>query len=204
MSDITLTMITVAIIGSAGRKDDASKWSAELYSRALLVAHKTIIEWKLDPAAVELVSGGAAYSDSLAVKLFLSELGYGKITLYLPASYDIAKGEFHDSGSNDWRVNPGRISNNYHRAASRKLGFDSLGEIGAVKRAHYEACTLDIGTGFHQRNSKIACSEYMIAFTFKDGDTPADGGTQDTWKKWNNRSVKQKAVQRKHISLLSI
>src|SRR5699024_2276486 len=43
--------------------------------------------------------------------------------------------------------------------------------------------TLDTSSkGFHERNTKVAQSDYLIAFTF-GLDRPVSGGTLDTWKK---------------------
>lgn len=37
--------------------------------------------------------------------------------------------------------------------------------------------------GFHARNTLIADSQNLIAFSWSDGDCPTSGGTLDTWTK---------------------
>ena len=70
---------------------------------------------------------------------------------------------------------------------SVRLGFDSLGHI---KQAFMYESSVAIteepaGPGygaFAARNRKVAntCT-HMVAFTFGEGDVPADGGTKMTW-----------------------
>ena len=49
--------------------------------------------------------------------------------------------------------------------------------------------------GFHERNSHVATSDYLLAFTWGSGDVPMEGGTMDTWKKSRGRKC--------HVSLQS-
>jgi len=46
--------------------------------------------------------------------------------------------------------------------------------------------------GFHNRNSQVAKSDYVIAFTWGK-EEPEDGGTLDTWNKSKGKKI--------HISL---
>ena len=65
-------MVTVSIIGTAGRKSDGSKLNPKIFVDMVKTALDTIKNvWKLED--VELVSGGAAYADHVAVKLFLEQ-----------------------------------------------------------------------------------------------------------------------------------
>lgn len=60
----TNSRTTIAIIGSAGRKDDASKVNRNLYDSMILEAERIITkEWEFEWKNVELVSGGASFSD---------------------------------------------------------------------------------------------------------------------------------------------
>jgi len=40
---------------------------------------------------------------------------------------------------------------------------------------------------FHERNSHLAASDYLLALTWGSGDVPMEGGTMDTWKKCRGR-----------------
>lgn len=63
--------------------------------------------------------------------------------------------------------------------------------------------TLDTSSkGFHARNTLVARkADYMIAFTFHQGDTPGEkGGTADTWRKAKQLDKKHKI----HVSLSTI
>ena len=53
----------VSIIGSAGRRGDGKKMTAEIYNRALDKAKEVIKdEFKLNLEKIHLVSGGAAWT----------------------------------------------------------------------------------------------------------------------------------------------
>jgi hypothetical protein len=190
---------TVSIIGSAGRGEDKPKWSADLYRRALAKSHEVITEvWGLDPASVKLVSGGAAWSDHQAVDLFSYQMGYHSLCLYLPCRWDEGKRQFVDIGSRDFRVNPGGTANAYHAHFSKKMGVDTLAQIDSVRKSHPEQVELNqTHQGFHSRNTLVSSSEFLIAFTFGEGDIPKDGGTKDTW-------VKAKRATKVHVCLATL
>ena len=98
-----------------------------------------------------------------------------------------------DNGVKDWTKNPGRTANIYHRKFSAKIEDDSLQQIqsailiGATYKEH---------KGYHDRNSKVAESRYLIAFTWGDTDIPKKGGTRVTWDKSQGRKI--------HIPLSSL
>lgn len=185
--------VTVAIIGSAGRGADASKMTAQLFERMICKAHEIITaDWKLQSATVSLLSGGAAWSDHVAVRLFmdgvlesaLTETDvklYRHLTVRLPCPIDQKSGRAHDSGSSDWRTNPGRSVNQYHRHFTRVLQRDTCQEL---RLAEALGATLTTHAGFHKRNDQVAADcDRMIAFSWGDGDAPTDGGTAYTWNK---------------------
>jgi predicted Rossmann fold nucleotide-binding protein DprA/Smf involved in DNA uptake len=192
----------VGIIGTAGRKEAASRMTAELFSAMVLRAEHTIQHvWKLPSFAdVVLVSGGAAWSDHVAVALFLKHYGtptaFAGLSLFLPCPF--ADNCALDSGSADWRSNPGRLMNQLHRECSRILGYDTLQQIAD---AHALGAELDVrGKGFHARNKLVAArADHLLAFTWAAASAvvPADGGTLHTWNLAD-------AKQRLHISLCSL
>ena len=70
------------------------------------------------------------------------------------------------------------------RAFSAAVGRSSLAEIDRAADLGARLDWSPTGGGFHRRNSKLAAAcDYIIAFSWSDGDAPGDGGTADTWRK---------------------
>jgi hypothetical protein len=162
---------TVGIIGTAGRGADAKRLSGFMYERMYSVA-KDII----GPRYVDLVSGGAAWSDHIAVKLFLYSPMNPGLSLELPTIFHGGKyeeGKLYDG------FDVGRISNHYHRQFSIAAKCDSLQEI---QEAINRGARTTIGRGFFNRNLQIAKADTMIAFTFGNKEKLKDGGTAHTAK----------------------
>jgi RimJ/RimL family protein N-acetyltransferase len=202
--------LLVSIIGSAGRNEDAPKINAAIYQK-MIATSKSIIEndWKLNWEDVTLVSGGAAFSDHLSVTLFQEkQLSSVKILLYFPCDWDEKEKGFAVLKTTDYRSNPGQYANYLHANFSVKClkpklshKFEhstlSLQELNALynesveqntKKKKEEERTVFIDTskkGFLQRNSEVAKSEYLIAFTFgaSKSNEPRSTGTLDTWNK---------------------
>lgn len=119
------------------------------------------------------------------------------LTLHLPTEFIIKDGkpQFKDTGVKDFRRNPGHTANLYHKYFSKQIRDNSLQQIQSA---------IDIGahvkvhSGFHERNTYVAKSKYLVAFTWNDGDTPKKGtGTCDTW-------TKCKSSHKVHIPLSSL
>lgn len=192
----------LAVIGSAGRKEDAIHVSRPLYNAMYWHLLKTLVD--LGPIAV--VSGGAAFADHLAVRAFLEGHCTG-LRLHLPAEF--RNGRFVEGGGG--RFDPGRIANWYHRNFSTACGLDSFSEIeDAIRKGAH----VTVGRSFHERNTTVANdASAMIAFTFGEDESPiilgpesegfldhraaglCDGGTADTWAKAKDCS------QKRHVSL---
>jgi hypothetical protein len=176
-------MSTVSIIGTSGKEGNMTN---DLFRAMIKKAHKIIKEeFNLDPKDVTLVSGGASWADHVAVRLFLTGK-YKHLTLHMPCKW-LGSG-FLDNGAYSWAVNPGRTANTYHKRFSQDIGRDTLGEIGSCG-----AKIIDTYKGFHHRNTAVARSDFLIAFTWSDTDRPEKGGTLDTWNKCVSRKV--------HVSL---
>uniref|UniRef100_A0A1X7UQN9 Uncharacterized protein n=1 Tax=Amphimedon queenslandica TaxID=400682 RepID=A0A1X7UQN9_AMPQE len=153
--------------------------------------------FRLSLNKVELVSRGAAWADHIAVSLYLLEEVNGLI-LHFPTKF-ITKNEkphFFDTGEKNWKTNPGRTANLYHEAFSNEIKDNSLQQIysaiaiGAKYREH---------KGFHERNSFVAKSDYLIAFTWSYKEEPKKGtGTYDIWKKCS------KGTRKIHVLLKSL
>lgn len=175
----------LAIIGTAGRGTDAAKLSGPLYDAMYRRTLDAMREWGVR----DLVSGGAAWADHLAVRAFL-EGEAGSLRLFLPARF--AEGRFVGPPAD-----AARTANHYHDAFSRILGIDTLSQIDeAVRRG----AAASFHAGFKTRNLEVAASaSRVLAFTFGAGRGPAavvetdeafgsasdaglkNGGTAHTW-----------------------
>ncbi len=221
--------VTVAIVGTAGRKSDGSRMNASLFRRMCATALDIIrTEWKLTPPDVRLVSGGAAWSDHVAVQLYLegvadalcpvptpvpvaasaaaasgdpkinidSHAPFAGLTVHLPCAFE-TKSKLPsavDTGSVDWRSNPGRLMNLYHQQFTAKMGRSTMAEL--VTAQHLGAILDTSHHGFHKRNKSVASSDYMIAFSWGHEELK-DGGTKFTWDLCSSRF-------KRHVSLHSL
>jgi hypothetical protein len=126
-----------------------------------------------------LVSGGAAWADHVAIWAYGTGL-VKSLILHLPAPF--VNGKFEGPS-----MSAGQTCNYYHGLFSEVMGFKSLDHI---KQAFMYRSSVAIteepassGYGaFAARNRKVGntCT-HMVAFTFAEGDVPADGGTKMTW-----------------------
>jgi hypothetical protein len=180
------TRIRVAIIGTAGRKGLDAKMSKTLFEYMVQKAESVIVnEWKLPWSDVELISGGAAWSDHVAVELFLQQHTTNvQLKLFIPCPIVINANNqvaFKDTGSNDWRSNPGRSANWYHGKFAKMLGVPST--VAEIDAAIKLGAVIDSsGKGFYERDLKVGQCDYMLAFSWDDTTQPTSGGTAHTWK----------------------
>jgi len=126
-----------------------------------------------------LISGGAAWADHLAVHAYLA--GWCKsLHLQLPAPMNADRflGPFKSAGS---------AANYYHELFSKAIGENTCAQIrAAVDRGATFECEPEAPgvRAMFVRNAKVASAcTGLIAYTFGEGDVPADGGTKDTWDK---------------------
>ena len=172
---------SVAIIGTAGRGEDAAKLSRQVFDE-MVQAAAGVLPF-LPSGRVRLVSGGAAWADHVAVQLFLSDPNVFDLELHLPAPFEAAEGKFRDfqdargNSIRDWRTNPGGTSNYYHRAFSAKLGRNSLLDLASAIK---QGAQVVVGDGFQDRNSGVAQADAAIALTFGKASRLKDGGTSGT------------------------
>lgn len=167
----------IGIIGTAGRKDDAPRMSRALYERMYHRAHQEI-RARVSLSEVTLVSGGAAWSDHIAVSLRLGKLPYENLHLHFPAPFVGGK---YVGG----RGSPGGTANWYHEKFSAKMGANTLDGISRVLKL--PGVESHVYEGFHARNLLIADVDFLLAFTFSPGAWPKDGGTAHTWR--NSRAA---------------
>jgi hypothetical protein len=196
------TVLKLGIIGTAGRGQDGQKLTLAHW-RMMCCVVQTVATTL---GAKELVSGGSAWSDHVAVALFLdSEVD--KLTLHLPCDFIDVKMPSDQSEGPRMHFDPssqcGRRLNELHdqfRGITKLNPFDNLRiafDCHAEKR---------VDGGFHARNTYIAQeSDALLAFTFNDGAIPSNGGTLDTFKKFKSRSCQpnQSGLRAFHFSLIS-
>jgi hypothetical protein len=169
-------MTTVSMIGTSGRAGNITK---ELYLKMISASIIYLKSLSLD--SIILVSGGAAFSDHIAVHLYLYKDKYDlniiSLRLDLPCKFDMDLLKFEDNGNSDWKNNPGKVANYYHdkfNIVTNNNSYDELYKVINLKAEIY------IHKGFFSRNQYVAKSDYMLAFTFGK-DYPEDGGTKHTW-----------------------
>lgn len=168
-------MIKIAVIGTAGRKEDAKKINRSLYFQALMSVGDIILSYGTDD--IMLVSGAAAFADHMAVSTFEGFEGI-KLRLHLPAKLTFTG--FEELSKNP--LDAGRVSNYYHNMFSESCHIDSLGQLRAAIKNGAEAV---VTPGFKNRNTKVAMeADVVIALTFGHNQYVKDGGTKDTCRKY--------------------
>jgi len=190
---ITKRNVTVSIIGTAGRKEDHAKLTKEVFNSMKKRAMEIIKNvFQLDISSVTLVSGGSAWADHIAVRLWLESLfdenpsvgSFHSLTLFLPYKLQqmANKVQFEDLQGSSWRDNPGKVLNELHSRFSDKMkeDFNSFNDLVSAQGL---GATLDTSYhGFHNRNKQVAKSDYLIAFTWGNSKSgPKNGGTFHTW-----------------------
>ena len=184
----------LAVIGTAGR----DKTRVAAFTRSLWDAMVEDATSRA-PRNVTLVSGGAAWADHLAVRLFLNGSVAG-LRLYLPSPFDTRSRLFEaPSGS---APSSGSVSNYYHQLFSDATGIDSRCELAQAIAlgAEFHAEPLQTGfAGLFARNARIASdAEGLLAYTWFDGTEPdpTSTGTRNTWDQFTG--------PRHHVSLSSL
>lgn len=180
--------VRLAIIGSAGRNDDALPLSQrpEFFLGRMLDAGRAIAD---RVGATALVSGGAAWADHIAILLFLSDPERFELHLHLPALLkhhptDRQAMFYLDTGSRQNGSNPARVSNELHEAfgtqlASHKPGWSPFHDLR--KAFFHPRVTTTTSAGFEPRNARVAAdSDFALAMTFGDGPVLKKGGTAGT------------------------
>lgn len=161
---------SLAIVGTAGRKEDEHKINCAMLPKMVEIA--AAAAQKL--GVKELVSGGAAWADHVAVLVFLQDPTKYKLTLHVPAAFE---GDRYKDVGGFGASNPGGTANYYHGKFSKAVGRDTIREIAeAIKLG----ATVIVGKGFFDRNKLVAKSGAILAFTFGDKEWVKDGGTAHT------------------------
>lgn len=180
----------LGIIGTAGRKQAQSLMTIENYKKMVQTATDIVKKHNISA----LVSGGAAFSDHVAVSLYLSGV-VDHLFLMLPDAFDINNNHYIPG-------HYGNITNSLHTIFSEQCHINSLVEIShAIKQgAEIYLGNADTAPGFLTRNTWIAQkSTHLLAFTSGNALNESiteigvtnqysdniikDNGTKDTWKK---------------------
>lgn len=181
----------LGIVGTAGRKQAQNLMTPAYYNNMIETAKNIMKKHNI----TTLVSGGAAFSDHVAVSLYLRG-DATKLYLMLPESYDIKSRSFK-------KGHYGNITNSLHHIFSEKCNVNSLDDIAiAIKNGAIIAG--NDTPGFLTRNTWIAQkATHLLAFTSgmalnekvsEIGITSEypdsiikDNGTRDTWRKSINK-----------------
>lgn len=179
---------TFSIVGTAGRKEDAQKLSKNHFEAMMECARLMLQQFKESDYGVDtLVSGGAAWADHVAVRLFLAK-EIPKLKLFLPCPWDKVNRQFDPTPLNakeaEKKASTGEIANSLHSRFSKKVLFNSLGDI---QRAMDQGASIFIGRGFFARNALVAQSDIILAMTFGNKEWVKEGGTANTLMVYLNR-----------------
>ena len=173
-------MTNIAVVGTSGNKKNENNnlLSKAIFDSMVNETKQLISNYCRDKSKITLISGGSAWADHIAVILFLNG-ECGNLKLHFPCEWN--NNEFSDAKVVNWIYNPGGTLNYYHNNFSNIMGYNTLTDIS---NALNKGAIYTISKGFHARNSLIAESDYLIAFTWSKTSQPDDGGTMDTWKKF--------------------
>lgn len=193
---------SLAIIGTAGRKEDKQYLTAMHYERMIQSVILLMDYLKVEHQSVKLISGGAAWADHLVVSMALLEIVRPEnVTVFLPT--DLTDGGF--MGGDEKSQKTADTAMWYHRSFSHVIGRNTVQELRDLRD---RGGILHPGKGnFFERNSSVAKSVtpdgVLVAYTFGDpeGSQPPwtlrqfdaetkadvaglkDGGTADTFNK---------------------
>jgi hypothetical protein len=181
-----------AIVGTAGRGsnegDDGPRLTKHHFEAMCECARGMVHQLVETSYGVDvLVSGGAAWADHCAVRLFLNK-EVSKLRLHFPCKYDIKTRQFDPAPLNERErqrgYTTGETINRLHRKFTRKVGFNSLTDISiAIERG----AEIHVHNGFYARNAKVAEADVILAMTFGEREYLKDGGTSHCMKCYLNR-----------------
>ena len=159
-----MTKTTFAIIGTAGRGSDQLHLTKKHYWRMYNGVLALFDHLALSHKDIDLVSGGAAWADHLAVSLVMKGvIDAGNLTLFCPCDLT-ASGYF---GTDEKSSKTANTANYYHKLFKGQTGVDGLKEIAWLKNTK---ANIYPGDGdFLVRNTLVAnavnCQGILLAFT---------------------------------------
>ena len=178
--------ITMGICGTAGRREDAKRLTRKHFEAMCILASGLLEQINTIGYPIScLISGGSAWADFVAVKLFLDKK-VPALRLCLPAEWQ--DGKFYDNGQTEH--NDGGVCNYYHLQFQRNTGINSLSkmQIAYLEGAEF----IPVSKGFYARNALVAKSDFLLACTFGEGKMLKRwGGSEDTVRKYLRRVRKE-------------
>lgn len=153
LSEMPESPKTLAIIGTAGRRDDASKLSRDHFNRMVECAKFVMRQHNV----TRLVSGGAAWADFVATLIECPQKD-----IFIPAK------------SSDLK-----ILQYYHNEFSKVIGFDTYQNMVG----NTTLTTYSIGGFKERNTEVAKRADVYLAMTFGNGRNIKSGGTLDTVSK---------------------
>lgn len=161
----------IGIIGTAGRVLDAKRLTVAHFTVMCEHTEKLLQTHGIGVSDRHFVSGGAAWADHVAVRLFLQGRA-AELTLHLPTQFYLT-GRYCSSPC-------GLTANRLHHAFSTATQCSSLGE---VLEALDRGANHTTSNGFLARNYLVGQCDMLIAYTFGSGDQPKEeSGTRHCWE----------------------
>lgn len=150
----------LAIIGTAGRKENASKLSRVSWTTMMRAANHLVDTLGI----VQLVSGGAAWADHVAIQLTLDNDRLAPALIHLPG---------HEQAISTMRY--------YHQRFTEALRLLPT-SLEQIEDAEYDGNIIVTRRGgFHERNQLVAQdADVFLACTFGHCQHVKDGGTAHT------------------------
>jgi len=177
----------VGIIGSCGRTAAEQKVASPLLWKRMLARAKFVIGsvWKLPLDSIVLVAGGSAWSDHVAVALFLAQQrdhaespdtwpAFAGLELYLPTPLE-------EDGFRKTTATGKRLNGLHHAFASTSQ-YDSLQDWKQLPKSAFRLCTPP--NNFLARNRALAqrCT-HLLAFPSSLAlEESVHTGTSYTWQ----------------------
>jgi len=168
----------IGIIGTAGRGLDAKRLTAAHFTAMCEHTEKLLQNHNLGVPDRHFVSGGAAWADHVAVRLFLQGRA-AKLTLHFPTPFYL-EGYYCSSPC-------GITANKLHHAFSTAMQCSSRRELA---EALDRGATWTTSNGFLSRNRLVGQCDMLIAYTFGTGNQPKEeSGSRDARHCWEHSTA---------------
>jgi hypothetical protein len=176
----------IGVIGTAGR-DCLDKLDSVVYDKMAVDLRDILLDiCSYSGGSIELVSGGAAWADHLAVRIYLKDtVLVESIHLYLPCVFYTYSNVFNNSKE-------GKTLNYYHSKFSSKVcdsGVDLFYSRKQLSQVIEDKANYTLIPGFKNRNIEVGKVDVLVAYTFGKKVPLNNTGT---WHCWKNSVAKRK------------
>lgn len=169
-------IIKLGIVGTSGKNHYDKKVLAPKHMTWITNNVRQYIENVLHTTCdkIMLVSGGSAWTDHVAIQLYLTG-EFAGLELFLVSKFDIKQKKYINT-------HEGRALNEMHKYCQEQTGIDVFNDM--VKAIHGKnKAKVIIQRGFNARNTLLSKNcDHLMVFAFVR-DMPENGGTYDTWIK---------------------